>query len=104
MQDQKSQRQNREKAMQVLRSRLLKAEQDRQATELSDQRRDQIGGGGRAEKIRTYNYKENRVSDHRIRLTLHKLDRVLDGDLDELIDALMADERTRQLSCASAVA
>ena len=104
MQDQKSQRQNREKAIQVLRSRLLKAEQDRQATELSDQRRDQIGGGGRAEKIRTYNYKENRVSDHRIRLTLHKLDRVLDGDLDQLIDALMADERTRQLSRASAVA
>jgi len=82
----------------VLRSRLLKAEQDRQAAELSAARRSQVGGGGRSEKIRTYNYKENRVTDHRIRLTLHKLDRVLMGDLDELTDALMADKRARQLS------
>jgi len=97
MQDEKSQIQNRAKAMVVLRSRLLKAEQDRQAAELSQQRRDQVGGGGRSEKIRTYNYKENRVTDHRIKLTLHKLDRVLMGDLDELTDALMADKRYRQL-------
>jgi peptide chain release factor 1 len=81
----------------VLRSRLLKAEQDRQAAEVSAQRRSQVGGGGRSEKIRTYNYKENRVTDHRIKLTLHKLDRVLMGDLDELTDALMADKRGRQL-------
>jgi peptide chain release factor 1 len=98
MQDEKSQIQNRAKAMIVLRSRLLKAEQDRQAAELSAARRSQVGGGGRSEKIRTYNYKENRVTDHRIKLTLHKLDRVLMGDLDELTDALMADKRTRQLS------
>jgi peptide chain release factor 1 len=98
MQDEKSQIQNRAKAMIVLRSRLLKAEQDRQAAELSAQRRSQVGSGGRSEKIRTYNYKENRVTDHRIRLTLHKLDRVLMGDLDELTDALMADKRARQLS------
>ena len=97
MQDEKSQIQNRAKAMIVLRSRLLKAEQDRQAAELSEQRRSQVGTGGRSEKIRTYNFKENRVTDHRIKLTLHKLDRILMGDLDELTDALMADKRYRQL-------
>jgi peptide chain release factor 1 len=97
MQDEKSQIQNRAKAMQVLRSRLLKAEQDRQAAELSDQRRSQVGGGGRSEKIRTYNYKDNRITDHRIGLTLYKLDRVLAGDLSEVVDALVADERARQL-------
>jgi peptide chain release factor 1 len=98
MQDQKSQIQNRAKAMQVLRARLLKAEQDRQNAELSSARRSQVGGGGRSEKIRTYNYKENRVTDHRIGLTLYKLDKILLGELDEVVDALMADERTRQLA------
>jgi peptide chain release factor 1 len=98
MQDEKSQIQNRAKAMRVLRARLLKAEQDRQAAELSTARRSQVGGGGRSEKIRTYNYKENRVTDHRIGLTLYKLDKILLGELDELVDALMADERTRQLA------
>jgi peptide chain release factor 1 len=97
MQDEKSQIQNRAKALQVLRARLLKLEQDRQSAELSDARRDQIGGGGRSEKIRTYNFKENRVTDHRIGLTLYKLDKVLDGELDDVIDALVADERSRQL-------
>ena len=100
MQDEKSQIQNRAKAMQVLRARLLKAEQDRQAAELSSVRRSQVGGGGRSEKIRTYNYKENRVTDHRIGLTLYKLDKILLGELDELVEALMADERTRQLAGA----
>ncbi len=98
MQDERSQIQNRAKAMAVLRSRLLKLEQDRQASELSEARKGQIGGGSRSEKIRTYNYKENRVSDHRIGFTRHNLDRVLAGDLDELVDALLADERTRQLA------
>jgi peptide chain release factor 1 len=98
MQDEKSQIQNRARALQVLRSRLLKLEQDKQAAELSDARRSQVGGGGRSEKIRTYNFKENRVTDHRIGMTLYKLDRVLTGELDELIDALVADERTRQLA------
>jgi peptide chain release factor 1 len=97
MQDEKSQIQNRAKAMLVLRSRLLKAEQDRQAAELSDARRSQVGGGGRSDKIRTYNYKENRVNEHRIGLTLYKLDRILQGELDEIVDALLADERSRQL-------
>src|SRR5215472_1176508 len=101
MQDEKSQLQNREKALQVLRARLLKAEQDRQAATLSEARRSQIGGGGRSEKIRTYNYKENRVTDHRIGKTLYKLDKIMLGELDELIDALMADERARQLAGAS---
>jgi len=97
MQDEKSQIQNRAKALQVLRARLLKLEQDRQADELSRARREQVGGGGRSEKIRTYNYKENRVTDHRINLTLHKLDRVLQGELDELIDALADDDQQRRL-------
>ncbi len=98
MQDEKSQIQNRAKAMRVLRARLLQAEQDRQSAELSTARRSQVGGGGRSEKIRTYNYKENRVTDHRIGLTLYKLDKILLGELDDLVDALMADERTRQLA------
>ncbi len=98
MQDEKSQIQNRAKAMRVLRARLLKAEQDRQMAEQSTARRSQVGGGGRSEKIRTYNYKENRVTDHRIGLTLYKLDKILLGDLDELVERLMADERTRQLA------
>jgi peptide chain release factor 1 len=95
MQDEKSQIQNRARALQVLRARLLKLEQDRVAAEQSEQRRSQVGGGGRSEKIRTYNFKENRVTDHRIKLTLHKLDRVLEGDLDEIVDALIADEARR---------
>jgi len=95
MQDEKSQIQNRARALQVLRARLLKLEQDRVAAEQSEQRRSQVGGGSRSEKIRTYNFKENRVTDHRIKLTLHKLDRVLEGDLDEIVDALIADERRR---------
>jgi peptide chain release factor 1 len=98
MQDEKSQRQNREKALQVLRARLLKAEQDKAAAEASAQRKSQVGGGGRGEKIRTYNFKENRVTDHRIGLTTHNLDRVLGGQLDEISDALMTDERARQLA------
>lgn len=97
MQDEKSQLQNKDKALRVLRARLLQAEQDAQAAELSAARRDQVGGGGRSEKIRTYNFKENRLTDHRIGLTLYKLDKVLAGDLDEVVDALLADERQRQL-------
>ncbi len=97
MQDEKSQIQNRAKAMIVLRSRLLKAAQDAQAAELGDLKRTQLGGGGRSEKIRTYNFKENRVTDHRIGLTLHSLDATLQGDLDPLVDALLADKRARQL-------
>ncbi len=102
MQDEKSQIQNRAKAMAVLRSKLRQAHADRLAAEQSAERRGQIGGGGRSEKIRTYNFKENRVSDHRIGLTIYKLDRVLSGDLDEVVDPLLADERRRQLEAAGA--
>ncbi|MEC9395337.1 MAG: peptide chain release factor 1 [Actinomycetota bacterium] len=98
MQDEKSQLQNKVKALRVLRSRLLQIEQERLQSEASEARRGQIGGGGRSEKIRTYNFKENRITDHHIGLTLHKLDRVLAGELDEVTDGLLADERTRQLA------
>jgi peptide chain release factor 1 len=96
-QDEKSQLQNREKALRILRSRLLQLEQERQQAEVSAARREQVKGGGRSEKIRTYNFKENRVTDHRIGFTQHSLDRVLDGELDDVINALAADERARQL-------
>ncbi|HEX5614923.1 MAG TPA: peptide chain release factor 1 [Acidimicrobiia bacterium] len=96
-QDEKSQLQNKEKALRILRSRLLREEQDRQQAEVASARREQVRGGGRSEKIRTYNFKENRVTDHRIGLTVHALDRVLEGDLQEFVDALAADERQRQL-------
>ena len=98
MQDEKSQIQNKAKALVVLRSRILKAEQDKQAAELSSARKSQVGGGGRSEKIRTYNFKENRVSDHRIGFTAYNLDKVLAGELDEVSDALVHDERTQQLA------
>ena len=98
MQDERSQIQNRARAMTVLRSRILSAEQDRLAAEASTARKSQVGGGGRSEKIRTYTYKDNRITDHRIGLTLYKLDRVLLGDLDEVTDALVADETARKLA------
>lgn len=98
MQDERSQIQNRARAMQVLRARLLQIAQDAQDAELSAQRRAQVGGGGRGEKIRTYNFKENRVTDHRIGFTIYRLAEVLAGDLDDVVDALAADERARQLA------
>ncbi|HVW34321.1 MAG TPA: peptide chain release factor 1 [Acidimicrobiia bacterium] len=97
-QDEKSQLQNKDKAMRILRARLLQAKQEEAAAELSSARRAQVGGGGRSEKIRTYNFKENRVTDHRIGLTVHKLDQVLQGDLDQLVDALVEADRAAQLS------
>jgi peptide chain release factor 1 len=97
-QDEKSQLQNKEKAMRILRSRLLQAERERQEEELSSARRDQVKSGGRGDKIRTYNFKENRVTDHRIGLTVHNLDQVLAGQLDAITDALAADEREWQVA------
>ena len=97
-QDEKSQLQNKEKAMRILRARLLQVEEEKRAAELSDARRSQVKGGGRSEKIRTYNFKENRVTDHRIGLTLHSLDAVLAGDLDAIVDALITAERAEQLA------
>ena len=98
MQDEKSQLQNKEKAWRVLRARLLQAEQERAQAELAGERRTQVGTGGRSEKIRTYNYKDNRVTDHRIRLTIRRLDQILEGDLNGFVDALTADEQAHLLA------
>jgi len=98
MQDERSQLQNRARAMTVLRSRLLKQAQDEMDAKMSAERRSQVGGGGRGEKIRTYNFKENRLTDHRIGFTIYSLSDVLAGDLDAVVDALATDERSRQLS------
>jgi len=98
MQDERSQIQNRARAMVVLRARLLKLAQDEQQAVASAERRSQVGGGGRGEKIRTYNFKENRLTDHRIGFTIYRLQDVLAGDLDETVDALTAEERARQLA------
>ena len=98
MQDERSQIQNRARAMTVLRSRLLKQAQDEMDAKMSAERRSQVGGGGRGEKIRTYNFKENRLTDHRIGFTIYSLGDVLAGDLDGVIDALATDERSRQLA------
>ena len=97
MQDEKSQLQNREKALRVLRARLYERALAEQQAELAADRRAQVGTGDRAEKIRTYNYGERRVTDHRIKLTTHNLDQVLEGELDEFTDALQSDEKRRRL-------
>jgi peptide chain release factor 1 len=102
MQDEKSQLQNKQKAMRVLRARLYEVERSRQQQELDAARRSQIGSGERAEKIRTYNFPENRLTDHRIKLTAHRLDSVLEGELDEFTDALAAEERRLALETATA--
>jgi peptide chain release factor 1 len=97
MQDEKSQLQNKAKAMRVLRARLYELERERQRAEMDAQRRLQVGSGERSEKIRTYNFPENRVTDHRIKLTEHKLDQILEGDLGGFTEALQAEERRRAL-------
>jgi peptide chain release factor 1 len=102
MQDEKSQLQNRQKALRVLRARLFELERARQQQALAATRRSQIGGGERAEKIRTYNFPENRLTDHRVKLTVHQLDRVLQGELDEFTDALTAEDRRRTLEASPA--
>ena len=101
MQDEKSQLQNKAKALRVLRARLLKLHQEEQASSQAAAKRDQVKSGGRAEKIRTYNFKESRVTDHRIGLTIYKLDRVLAGELDEVVEPLMQAERQAQLEAAA---
>ncbi len=98
-QDEKSQHKNRAKAMKILRARLYEAERERQATERSESRRSQVGSGDRSERIRTYNFPQNRVTDHRINYTLHKLDQIVQGDgLDEVIDRLRAEDQAAQLA------
>ena len=102
MQDEKSQLQNKNKALRVLRARLYEAEREKQLAEVAAARRSQIGTGERAEKIRTYNFPQNRLTDHRINLTAHRLDQILAGELDEFTEALQTEERRRALALASA--
>ncbi len=97
MQDEKSQLQNKEKALRVLRARLLQAEQERQAAERAEDRAAQIGSGDRSEKIRTYNFPQTRITDHRIGLTVHNVEDVLSGELDEISAALVGEEQRRRL-------
>ncbi len=98
MQDERSQLQNKARAMLVLRARLFELAERERNDELSAERRSQVGGGGRSEKVRTYNFKENRVTDHRIGFTVYRLSAILGGDLQVVIDALQADERARLLA------
>ena len=101
-QDEKSQHKNRAKALQVLRARLFEAERERLESERSADRRSQVGSGDRSERIRTYNYPQGRVTDHRINLTLHKLEKIVAGDsLDDVIDALLAEDQSRQLAATT---
>ena len=97
IQDEKSQHKNRAKAMSVLRARLLEAEEQRQAAERGDERRSQVGSGERSEKIRTYNFPDDRVTDHRIGLTVHNLPGMLEGDLDRVIEPLIEADQARRL-------
>ncbi len=96
-QDERSQYKNKDKAMKVLKSRLLKMEQDKQNEAIASDRRSQVGSGDRSEKIRTYNFPQSRLTDHRIGLTLYKLDEIMNGNLDEVIDALVTAQRAEQL-------
>jgi peptide chain release factor 1 len=94
----KSQHQNRAKAMQVLRSRLYDMERQKIDNERSANRKSQVGSGDRSERIRTYNFPQGRMTDHRINLTLYKLDKMIEGDIDEVVDALIADYQAGQLA------
>lgn len=101
-QDEKSQHKNKDKAMKILRSRLYELMQEQQNAEIAQARKSQVGTGDRSERIRTYNFPQGRVTDHRIGLTLHKIETILDGDLDEIIDALITSEQSEKLKEASA--
>jgi peptide chain release factor 1 len=103
-QDEKSQIKNREKGMRVLRSRLYEMELEKQQQALAKERKQQVGSGDRSEKIRTYNFPQNRVTDHRIGLTLHQLENVMDGKLQPLVDALIAHYQAEKLKQEVAVA
>ena len=96
-QDERSQLQNKIKAMSVLRTRLLDIEQQKQNEEITESRRSQVGTGDRSEKIRTYNYPQDRLSDHRLDSSFHNLDKIMDGDIDDLIDTLVSTEQSKQL-------
>ena len=96
-QDERSQHKNKDKAMKVLRSKLFEAAQQKQNDEIAAERRGQVGTGDRSERIRTYNYPQSRVTDHRIGLTLYKLEAILNGDLNEIIDALITTDQSEKL-------
>ncbi len=96
-QDERSQHKNRERAMKILRSRLLDAEREKQNAEIADERRSQVGTGDRSERIRTYNFPQGRVSDHRIGLTIYKIEAIMNGDIDEIIDALITADTAEKL-------
>jgi peptide chain release factor 1 len=103
MQDEKSQIKNREKAMRVLRARLQEIEEQKQHEAVASERRSMVGSGDRSEKIRTYNFKENRVTDHRIGLTIHQLDLVMEGNLDPIIQALLNHYQAEKLKSEAVV-
>ena len=96
-QQERSQFQNRDRAMRILASRLYEAEQEKRSSEFTAERRSQVGTGMRNERIRTYNFPQGRVTDHRIGLTLYRLESVMDGDLDEIIDALVTADQAERL-------
>ena len=98
-QDERSQLKNRNKAMRTLRARIVEAEREKQEAEIAQNRKAQVGTGERSEKIRTYNFPQNRVTDHRVGVTLHKLEQVLEGDLDELVQALKT-QRQQEVGAA----
>lgn len=100
-QDERSQHKNREKAMRVLRSRILEAEREKQQSSIASERKSQVGTGDRSERIRTYNYPQGRISDHRIGLTIYKLEQFLNGDMDEVIDALITADTAKKLAAQS---
>ena len=103
MQDEKSQLQNKDRAMRVLRARLYERELAEQQAKIASERKAQVGSGERSEKVRTYNFPQGRVTDHRIKLTAHNLDAVLGGDLSEFTEALAAEEKRQRLEAAAAV-
>lgn len=99
-QDERSQYKNKDKAMRILRSKILEAEQEKQHSEIAGERKSQVGTGDRSERIRTYNYPQGRVSDHRIGLTLYKIDQILNGDIDEIVDALIAADTAEKMKAS----
>lgn len=99
-QDERSQYKNKDKAMRILRSKILEAEREKQHSEIADERKSQVGTGDRSERIRTYNYPQGRVSDHRIGLTLYKIDQILNGDIDEIVDALISADTAEKMKAS----